>query len=351
MRIRKKKQFRVTIHSMKSWTSVLKADPTEWLLGEDNPSVRFLTLTEICGKPPARLEAAKTRAEIMNRGIVPKILARQNVDGTWDEPDRFYRAKYRGTSWQLLILAEFGASGRDPRIGKAGKFILDHSWNREGGGFSYEHSATRGGGRPSGVIPCLTGNMVWSLLRLGFGADPGVKRAIDWIAVYQRYDDGDSQAPRGWPYDRYETCWGRHSCHLGVVKALKALAELPPAKRSAAVRRSLDEGAEYLLKHHIHMKSHDLSRIAKPGWLRFGFPLMYQSDLLEILGILLGLGIKDPRMEEAVGVVLAKQSSDGTWPLANTFNGRYGVSIEQKGKPSKWITFRALSVLKKYFSL
>ncbi|MHB8054214.1 MAG: prenyltransferase/squalene oxidase repeat-containing protein, partial [Candidatus Aminicenantales bacterium] len=305
---------------------------------------------EILDKRSSDPETAKARAGIMSQGIVPKILARQNPDGSWDDPDRFYRAKYKGTVWQLLVLAELGASGNDPRVRKAGEFILENAQDRIGGGFSFQRGVKAGGGLPSGVIPCLTGNLVWGLLRLGFGTDPRLGRAIDWIATYQRFDDAETEAPRGYPYDRYKMCWGRHSCHLGVVKAMKALTEIPESRRSAAVRRSLAEGAEYLLKHHIHKKSHNLSQTAKPGWLRFGFPLMYQSDILEILGILLKLGYKDPRMQEAVDIVVAGQDGRGTWILANTMNGRFWVDIEKKGKPSKWITVRAVSVLKKYYS-
>ena len=36
------------------------------------------------------------------------------------------------------------------------------------------------------------------------------------------------------------------------------------------------------------------------------------------------------------------------WILENTFNGRFIANIEQKGKPSKWITLKALQVLKFY---
>ena len=77
---------------------------------------------------------------------------------------------------------------------------------------------------------------------------------------------------------------------MGVVKALKALAAIPVHKRSDDVKSTIDAAAEYLLIHHIHKRSHDLSRVSKPGWLRFGFPLMYQTDILEILGILTALG-------------------------------------------------------------
>jgi hypothetical protein len=196
------------------------------------------------------------------------------------------------------------------------------------------------------VIPCLTGNMVWSLLRLGYRGDERVDSAVDWIAKYQRFDDGVADPPVGWPYDKYEMCWGRHTCHMGVAKALKALSEIPPPERSSSVRHAVDEGAEYLLKHHVHKRSHDLTKVAKPGWLRFGFPLMYQTDVLEILGTLTRLGCHDERMRAAVELVISKQDAEGRWKLASTFNGRFVVDIEEKAKPSKWITLNALRVLK-----
>jgi hypothetical protein len=34
--------------------------------------------------------------------------------------------------------------------------------------------------------------------------------------------------------------------------------------------------------------------------------------------------------------------------LESTFNGRFQVNIEKKDKPSKWITYRALRVLKRF---
>jgi hypothetical protein len=86
----------------------------------------------------------------------------------------------------------------------------------------------------------------------------------------------------------------------------------------------------------------------KPGWLRFGFPLMYQTDALEILGILTKLGYNDKRMQEAIDLVVSKQDRQGRWKLENTYNDRFQVRIERKGKESKWITFKALETLKRF---
>ena len=136
---------------------------------------------------------------------------------------------------------------------------------------------------------------------------------------------------------------------MGAVKALKALAEIPEKKRSAAMKQTIEKGAEYLLLHHVFKSSHTVNHVPKPGWLKFGFPLMYQTDALEILGILTQLGYKDKRMQEAIDVVVSKQDNRGRWILENTFNGRYQVNIEKKGKPSKWITLNALRTLKRFY--
>jgi hypothetical protein len=335
---------------MNNWKSMLKADQTNWLLEEDNPSVRYFALVDLFEKSKEDPEVLKDKAEIMQKGVVPKILARQNEEGYWEEAEKFYTAKYKGTVWQILILAQLGADGKDSRIKRACEFLLENSQDRESNGFSISISAKTGGGRSSGVIPCLTGNLVYSLIRLGYLQDVRVQKSINWITTYQRFDDGINERPKGWPYDRFVMCWGKHSCHMGVVKTLKALAEIPIIQRNKEVKNTIEEGVEYLLQHHLYKKSHDLSKISKPGWLRLGFPLMYQDDILEILGILTQLGYHDQRMQEAMDILISKQDEEGKWKLENTFNGRFQTNIEQKGKPSKWITLNALKVFKKYYS-
>jgi hypothetical protein len=317
----------------------------DWLLEKDNPSVRYFTLRDLHKKPESDPEVIEAKQTIMTTGIVPAILAKQEEGGYWGQPDRFYTDKYKGTVWQMLILAELGADGNDPRIRKMVEFILANSQEKMEGGFSFRRSEKLGGGLASGVVPCLTGNVVFSLLRLGYFDDERTQKGIDWICRYQRADDGVAHAPGGPVYDRYEMCWGRHTCHMGVEKSLKALAEIPMARRSAAVKIKIEELAEYLLVHRIHKKSHDTEKVSRPGWLKFGFPLMYQTDILEILWILTSLGYKDPRMDEAVEILRTKQSGDGRWKLENSFNGRIIKDVEKKGMESKWVTERALGVL------
>jgi hypothetical protein len=277
---------------MGEWKSVLKADSVDWLLEKDNPSVRYFALSQILDKPQNSSEVQIAKKEIMITDVVPKIWAKQHDGGYWEAPEKFYTAKYKGTVWQLIILSELGADGNDARVNRACEFILANSQDRKSGGFSAWLSVNMGGGRYSGVLPCLTGNMVCSLIRLGYLDDSRVKRGIEWTVKYQRFDDGEAYPPKIWPYEKATSCFGKHSCQMGVVKSLKALAEIPAERRSAAVVDTIERGVEYLFKHHIYRRSHDLSRFSKPGWLRLGFPLMYQTDVLEILSILTKLGCR-----------------------------------------------------------
>jgi len=76
---------------------------------------------------------------------------------------------------------------------------------------------------------------------------------------------------------------------------------------------------------------------------------MYQDDILEILDILTRLDVRDPRMQAAVDIIIRNQDRQGRWKLENAFNGWFVTDIEKKGEPSKWITLRALRVLKRCF--
>ena len=132
---------------------------------------------------------------------------------------------------------------------------------------------------------------------------------------------------------------------MGVVKSIKALSEIPGPERTVEVRCTLAKGVEYLLRHHIYKRSHDLTQVSKPKWLKFSFPRMWGTDILEILEILTDLGYRDKRMQASIDLLVSKQDDSGRWKLEDTYNGRFQVDIGDKGRPSKWITLKALKVL------
>ena len=335
---------------MPNWKTVLKADSTNWLLEEENHSVRYFALKDIFDKPEDDKLVQDARREIMRSGLVSGILQKQQETEYIRAYPRFYTNKYKGLVWSLIVLAELGAEVI-PQIKEQCEYILNNSQEPRDGGFSQNIAVRTGGGRITEVIPCLTGNMVWSLIRFGYLDDPRLQRGIDWITRFMRYNDGIENDPQIPPYNHYEMCWGAHTCHMGVVKVLKALSVIPMGKRTKEVNDTIQKSVEFLLIHHIYKRSHNLNKTSKPGWLKFGFPLMYQTDVLEILDILTGLGIVDSRMDESINVIRAKQDDMGRWIAENTYNSdRLLIPIEQQGEKSKWLTLRAMRVLKRYTS-
>jgi hypothetical protein len=326
--------------------SFFRPSVIEWLLEEDNPPVRYFTLRELLEYPEDDPQVLQSKSQILQNGAVPKILDRQKPEGHWGNPEDFYeRSKYKGTVWSFILLADLGADGRDERIGRAKEFLLCLSQDSQSGGFAHVTDPS-GGGMHLGVIPCLSGNLVWAMLRFGYGDDPRVQRGIDFLATYLRCDDKQSKPPEIWQYTNKYRCWGRHTCMMTVVKTLKALVEIPVEKRSPSVQQAIDNGTEFILCHHLFKRSRDLSKIAKQSWVEFGFPWFWGTDALEMLLILKKLDCRDERMQEAIDLLLSKQDDQGRWINEHSYYGRMLVTIEQEGQPSKWVTLNALRVLK-----
>lgn len=334
---------------MANWRSSLTADPTGWLLESSEPAVRYFTLRDILDRPEDDSELIAAGQLIMKDKIITEMLEKQRESEYIAAYPRFYTYKYKGLVWSLITLAELGTE-LTPQIEEQCEYLLENSQEKQDGGFSQNTAKKLGGGRITEVIPCLTGNMVWSLIHFGYLNDPRLQRAIDWLTGFMCFNDGVEVEPQVDPYDRIDMCWGAHTCHMGVIKALKGLSAIPVDSRSQAVIDTIERAVEFMLTHHIYKRSHDLSKKSKPGWLRIGFPNMYQTDILEILDILTSLGIRDSRMDDAVKIIIGKQDEDGRWSIENTYcSEKLLVPIGQKGEQSKWLTLKALRVLKRYY--
>jgi hypothetical protein len=115
------------------------------------------------------------------------------------------------------------------------------------------------------------------------------------------------------------------------------------------MRIAIERGVEFLLMHRLFKADHHGFRIIKKGWLKLGFPWFFY-DILRGLSVLTKLGYtRDERLNDALEILLQKQNAEGRWILESTPSGRMHTSLEQKGKPSKWITLQALRVLKRIY--
>ena len=89
--------------------------------------------------------------------------------------------------------------------------------------------------------------------------------------------------------------------------------------------------------------------LPKKGWLRFGFPHSYNSDLLEAMLALAEAGAShDPLFDEALDHIESKRSSAGRWQMEVSLNGKMLADVEERGAPSKWLTLQATRVLQHF---
>jgi hypothetical protein len=330
---------------MEKWKSYLKRDPTDWLLEEENPSVRYWTLRDIVGKTEDDAEVKKARAKIMESHIVKTILTKQNPQGFWVSPENLYLPKYKATYHQLLILAELGASPCE-KVRKAIEFMFNHC-QYDSGHFSFSVIKTERG-RKSKLVDgaCLTGNILRALIHFGYLKDERTQKTINFLK--ENHDGG--WPCRAYPIDRRKVF--PEKCYMGGVKPLLAFSLIPEKERSRDIKEIIKKEIEIYLENEVYMylKDEKGKRKEKFGWTRFGFPLFYQSDALEVSDMLTRVGVKDARMKKALDLVTSKQDDEGRWRLKNSFNGKMWVDIEKKGTPSKWITLKATRVLKRYYS-
>ena len=316
----------------------------DWLLERDeaNPGVRYFALTDLLDTPEDAPDVLAARRAVMASGPVPAILDAQYPDGFWVKPGGGYSPKYRATVWQILFLAELGADPTDERVQRGCAYVLDHSL-ASNGAFSALQKPV-----PSGAIPCLNGNLLFALRRLGWGADPRVEAATDWLARAIT-GEGQVQYLKSGTAGPSFACGANEGqpCAWGGNKAMRALLAVPPGERSPVIERAIEAGAAFLLSRDPAVADYPYTGRVSSTWFKLGFPLTYWSDMLETTAVLVEAGYgDDARLRNALQFILDKRDEQGRWPLENAINGKMWADIEEKRKPSKWVTLRALRVLK-----
>ena len=325
-------------------------DSIDWLLEFNDPGVRYLAMREQKVISPESEEFTSAAKAAHKDGPIAIILDHMQPVGYWEKEGPGYYPKYRGSVWSLITLAQLGADvAYDERIRYACAYILEHSLNSAGQFSVY--------GTPSSTADCLQGNLCASLLALGFD-DPRVESAFDWMA---RTVTGEGIAPAS---DRNATpryyagkCGPRFACGAnnklpcawGGVKVMLAFSYLPAKRRTAVVQRAIERGADFLLSIDPATAAYPTGWSTKPSgnWWKFGFPVFYITDLLQLAEALVRLGYgADPRLTNLFTLIRDKQDTQGRWALEYNYSGKFWLDLGKKKQPNKWVTLRAMRVLK-----
>lgn len=310
-----------------------------WLLAKDSdPSVRLRVLRDLLDRSGDDPDVVRAQKEIGRKGWAAQILREQHREGQWATPGtsahELYRPKYVATNWRLLVLSDLGLTRKHPRVRKAVDLFLRR--------FSPTGARVPSGdlgGRTSEV--CFTGNAARMLVRFGYLREPRVKHATDWLVGHQKADGG-------WH------CFRSRTGTLDCWEALAAFAALPPAARTTEILHAMERGAEFYLERALFREGRPYA-----PWFRLHYPVHYYYDILVGLDVLTSFGYgDDPRLRPALDRLEAKRNRDGSWSMdalhpdtedpAYRIRGPfYPLGLEAPGRPSRWITTTALTVLKR----
>ncbi len=312
----------------------------DWLLEPDQPSVRYLTLTQLLGKKEtdSDVKAAKTR--IPKAGWVTDILARRDPGGFWVRDRGWLEPRFLGTHWNLLALADLGASRETPEVAASCEFWMGKS-PLVGGGVG-------GFGKGKGHH-CYTANMARGLIRFGYADDDRVRHTMEWLVK--------TAHPKGGWTCRFSKEGPAPSRTLDAWEGLGAFAVYPRAKWTSGMHAVVERTAGFYLEHELHQQGDRYE-----PWYRFHWPVHYYYDLLVGLDVLTALGYgDDKRLGYALDLLNQKRRKDGRWnldanqpdmtPEAVAYYAQHPnqrptpLAFETAGAPSKMITLRALTVL------
>src|SRR5436309_5923348 len=154
-----------------------------WLLEDNQPSIRYLALTQLLEKPEDDPDIQSAKEMIPKRGWAADILAEQKPGGWWVTQESLYRPKYNSTNWMLLILSDLGMTKAHPKIRKACELWIER-FSKPDGGFAMD------GSKKSHL--CTLGNTTRALVKFAYADHPKAKSAFEWLAENRDKNGGGS---------------------------------------------------------------------------------------------------------------------------------------------------------------
>jgi hypothetical protein len=308
-----------------------------WLIDSD-PSIRWQVMRDLLDAPES--EWAAERAKVATEGWGARLLSFQDEDGQWaggaflpsDFDPREWQERgqpWTATTFSLSQLREFGLDPASDRAQRTVELIGANSRWDEGGQPYWEGE----------VEECINGRTVADGAYFGVDVSSIVGRLV-----------GERQGDGGWNCERVNG--SVRSSFASTINVLEGLLEHERATGGTPEsREARKSGEEYLLERKLFRRL-STGEPADERFLCFLHPNRWHYDVLRALdyfrssAILTGAD-PDPRLGEAIDHVRSRRLEDGTWPLDWSPSGRVWFEVDDgPGKPSRWVTLRAMRVLR-----
>jgi hypothetical protein len=294
-----------------------------WLLDGD-PAVAWQTLRDLLDASETDQETQRSR--ISHEGWGAEVLRRQLPTGDWggrDTPDDAWR--YNLTALEMLRLLE--VDPRDPAIAQRIEATRDRvHWPDRFGGPAYFDGEEE---------PCINGQVLAQGAAFGVPSSTLVDRLLS-----EQLEDG------GWNCDAPSSRRGSFHTTICVLEGL--LAHERHVEASPSITAARERGEQYLVERGLMRRASD-GELIDDRFFRFGWPSRWRYDVLRALDHLRAAGWDhDPRLDEALEAVRARQQDNGRWITEAPPLDIPLPFFEPTGTESRMITLRALRVLKHF---
>ncbi|MFN7984214.1 MAG: hypothetical protein U0Q11_20395 [Vicinamibacterales bacterium] len=329
-------------NAQRSAHAVQQAAPCiAWLLDAD-PAIRWQVLQDLTDAPPEAVAAE--RARVATEGLGAQLLAQQASDGRWN--NAAWNRGWNSTMHALLLLRDLGLDPASEAARHAAGLVRDNvTWVGCAPPECHSHPFFAGE-----VEPCINGQVALAGAYFRQDTTPIVERLLN-----EQLPDG------GWNCDA-ENGSTRSSFNTTICALEALLAYEQNLAARSDVRDARLRGEAYLLERHLfHRRStgtpieydRKMGPASSPGvpaFTRLAFPTWWHYDVLRALEYFRLAGASpDPRMKAAVDLVTSKRNADGRWSMEVVYPGVMPIDLgETIRRPSRWLTLRALRVLRWY---
>jgi hypothetical protein len=301
-----------------------KEPVVDWLLDAD-PSIRWQVMRDLIDTPAEIVDAERSRVALEGWGA--RLLDQQRSDGQWG--DGISTPFWWSNMYSLVFLRDLGLDPASARARHAIDLVRSNvTWGPEFGDSPFFEGE---------VEPCINGRVVALGAYFGERSD----RLVDRLLSEQLADGGwNCEAERGSVRSSFHTT-------ICVLEGLLAFEQAFGV--TSAVTDARTRAQEYLLERRL-LRRLSTGDIIEPAWMQFAFPTLWHYDVLRALDYLRAAGVQpDPRVEEALAIAIERRQGDGRWLLEvrhrDTLHEELAGTV---GAPNRWITLRAMRVLKWY---
>ena len=316
----------------------------QWLIASDEPWTRYRTSVDLLARPEEDAEVRAIRDQILVHPQVQGLIAET---ARWGERAIKRHNDASHPLYALSTLADFGVRADDPGISVGLEKVMAHQ-SAEGAFQSLINMPTHFGGTGEDTwlwMLCDAPTLLYALLAIGLGEDPGVRRAVDHL-VGMVEENGWQCAGASELGAKFKGP-GRRSdpCPIVNVYALKALSQVPELVDSPAAHT----GAEMLLWHWEHQRERKLFLFGiGTDYRKLKYPFVWY-DILHVVDVLSRFPFVhgDVRFQEMVDAITVQADEDGRYTARSMYRAWKGWSFADKKHPSPWLTFLMLRILER----